>query len=92
MNLRSVMSMYIIVEKNMCINLTAFQVIDATNTTRERRRMLSEIICKKNNFRLFFVESICDDINIIEANILVSILVASAGEKIHNFKSEITAL
>ena len=46
-------------------------MIDATNTTRERRRMLSELICGKYGFRLFFVESICDDLNIIEANILV---------------------
>ncbi|XP_053377618.1 6-phosphofructo-2-kinase/fructose-2,6-bisphosphatase 4-like isoform X4 [Mercenaria mercenaria] len=45
-------------------------VIDATNTTRERRRLLNDIICNKNGFRLFFVESICDDLNIIEANIL----------------------
>ncbi|XP_052278547.1 6-phosphofructo-2-kinase/fructose-2,6-bisphosphatase-like isoform X2 [Dreissena polymorpha] len=45
-------------------------VIDATNTTRERRKLLEEIICQKHNFRLFFVESVCDDINIIEANIL----------------------
>lgn len=45
-------------------------VLDATNTTRERRKLLVEIIHKKHNFRLFFVESICDDPTIIEANIL----------------------
>ncbi|XP_052779610.1 6-phosphofructo-2-kinase/fructose-2,6-bisphosphatase-like isoform X2 [Mya arenaria] len=45
-------------------------VIDATNTTRERRKLLAEIICDRFGFRLFFVESICDDETIIEANIL----------------------
>ncbi|KAL4226924.1 6-phosphofructo-2-kinase/fructose-2 [Mactra antiquata] len=45
-------------------------VIDATNTTRERRKLLCDLICDKYGFRLFYVESICDDINIIEANIL----------------------
>ncbi|KAL3853720.1 hypothetical protein ACJMK2_017238 [Sinanodonta woodiana] len=45
-------------------------VVDATNTTRDRRKLLVELICENNNFKLFFVESICDDPEIIEANIL----------------------
>ena len=49
------------------------QVIDATNTTRSRRKMLRELITEEHNFRLFFIESICDDPAIIEANILVSL-------------------
>ncbi|KAJ8302352.1 hypothetical protein KUTeg_021339 [Tegillarca granosa] len=34
-------------------------VLDATNTTRERRKLLVEIIHKKNNFRLFFEVKVC---------------------------------
>ncbi|KAK3104001.1 hypothetical protein FSP39_023557 [Pinctada imbricata] len=45
-------------------------VLDATNTTRERRKLLVDVIHKKHKFKLFFVESICDDPKIIEANIL----------------------
>lgn len=49
------------------------QVLDATNTTRERRNLLVEHVKDKHKFKIFFVESICDDPNIIEANILVSL-------------------
>lgn len=45
-------------------------VVDATNTTRDRRKLLVDIFTVQNNFKLFFVESICDDPSIIEANIL----------------------
>ncbi|XP_062563270.1 6-phosphofructo-2-kinase/fructose-2,6-bisphosphatase isoform X4 [Armigeres subalbatus] len=45
-------------------------VFDATNSTRERRRMIREIIVHKMGFKLFFVESICDDPRIIEQNIM----------------------
>lgn len=48
------------------------QVVDATNTTRERRKLLFEIIQVKHKFKLFFIESICDDPTIVEANVLVS--------------------
>ena len=44
-------------------------VFDATNTTRERRRFLYERVVKNKGFKLFFVESICDDEAIIETNI-----------------------
>lgn len=47
------------------------QVVDATNTTRERRKLLFEIIQVKHKFKLFFIESICDDPTIVEANVLV---------------------
>ena len=47
------------------------QVIDATNTTQERRRMLVHHCTEIHQFKLFFVESVCDDPKIIEANILV---------------------
>lgn len=45
-------------------------VVDATNTSRSRREILVEMFTVKRNFKLFFVESICDDSAIIEANIL----------------------
>ncbi|XP_018616260.1 6-phosphofructo-2-kinase/fructose-2,6-bisphosphatase 1 isoform X1 [Scleropages formosus] len=44
-------------------------VFDATNTTRDRR---ADILCfaKESGYKVFFVESICDDPDIIEANIM----------------------
>jgi 6-phosphofructo-2-kinase/fructose-2,6-biphosphatase 2 len=45
-------------------------VFDATNTTRERRKYLYQRVVLEKGFKLFFVESICDDPKIIEANIL----------------------
>uniref|UniRef100_A0A1Q3FXF3 Putative fructose-6-phosphate n=1 Tax=Culex tarsalis TaxID=7177 RepID=A0A1Q3FXF3_CULTA len=45
-------------------------VFDATNSTRERRRMIREIIVHKMGYKLFFVESVCDDPQIIEQNIM----------------------
>lgn len=49
-----------------------FQVFDATNSTAERRKMIHEIVVNKWGYKLFFVESICDDPQIIEQNIMVS--------------------
>ncbi|XP_034021736.1 6-phosphofructo-2-kinase/fructose-2,6-bisphosphatase 2-like [Thalassophryne amazonica] len=44
-------------------------VFDATNTTRERRDMIQTFV-KENAFKVFFVESVCDDPEVIAANIL----------------------
>ncbi|XP_066978255.1 6-phosphofructo-2-kinase/fructose-2,6-bisphosphatase-like isoform X2 [Macrobrachium rosenbergii] len=44
-------------------------VFDATNTTMMRRRMIFDIIVQKMNYKLFYVESICDDPSIVESNI-----------------------
>ena len=44
-------------------------VFDATNTTRERRRLLHQRIVVEKGFKLFFVESICNDDTIVESNI-----------------------
>ncbi|KAM7539399.1 hypothetical protein Aperf_G00000048343 [Anoplocephala perfoliata] len=44
-------------------------VFDATNTTRKRRDMLYEH-CRKHNFKIIFVESICDNQDVIQASIL----------------------
>ncbi|XP_058837688.1 6-phosphofructo-2-kinase/fructose-2,6-bisphosphatase isoform X2 [Topomyia yanbarensis] len=48
-------------------------VFDATNSTRERRRMIKEIIVHKMGYKLFFVESVCDDPQIIEQNIMIKL-------------------
>ncbi|XP_077059311.1 6-phosphofructo-2-kinase/fructose-2,6-bisphosphatase 2 isoform X2 [Siphateles boraxobius] len=44
-------------------------VFDATNTTRERRDLILNFV-QENAFKLFFVESVCDDPEVIAANIL----------------------
>ncbi|KAM4813416.1 6-phosphofructo-2-kinase/fructose-2,6-bisphosphatase 2 isoform X1 [Urocitellus parryii] len=44
-------------------------VFDATNTTRERRKMILNF-AEENSFKVFFVESVCDDPDVIAANIL----------------------
>lgn len=58
----------------MLLNNLVFsvQVVDATNTTRRRREILVDMFTVKRNFKLFFVESVCEEPRIIEANILVS--------------------
>ncbi|XP_076328600.1 6-phosphofructo-2-kinase/fructose-2,6-bisphosphatase-like isoform X2 [Tachypleus tridentatus] len=45
-------------------------VYDATNTSFERRRLIHHLVCEKFGFKLFFVESLCDDMKIIEANVM----------------------
>lgn len=49
--------------------LGSIAVFDATNSTFDRRQLIYDIVVKKHNFKLFFVESICDDPQIIEQNI-----------------------
>lgn len=44
-------------------------VFDATNTTRERRKFLYNKVVLEKGYKLFFVESICDDNNIVDSNI-----------------------
>ncbi|CAL4069552.1 unnamed protein product [Meganyctiphanes norvegica] len=44
-------------------------VFDATNTTIDRRNLIYKTIVEKKNFKLLFVESICNDPKIIEENI-----------------------
>ncbi|KAG7239639.1 hypothetical protein CRUP_028245, partial [Coryphaenoides rupestris] len=43
-------------------------VFDATNTTRERRMTIFEF-AEQNGFKVFFVESICEDPVVIQENI-----------------------
>ncbi|XP_056589222.1 6-phosphofructo-2-kinase/fructose-2,6-bisphosphatase 2a [Triplophysa dalaica] len=44
-------------------------VFDATNTTRDRRNLILSF-AQENSYKVFFVESICDDPEVIAANIL----------------------
>lgn len=44
-------------------------VFDATNSTADRRKVIQDYVVTKMGFKLFFVESICDDPQIIEQNI-----------------------
>ena len=54
------------------LQLHPFQVFDATNTTRKRRDFIYEYCTNKHSYKTFFVESVCFDPKIIEANIRVS--------------------
>ncbi|XP_077196433.1 6-phosphofructo-2-kinase/fructose-2,6-bisphosphatase 3 isoform X1 [Paroedura picta] len=44
-------------------------VFDATNTTRDRRAMILHF-AKENGFKVFFIESICNDPNVVATNIM----------------------
>ncbi|XP_065315735.1 6-phosphofructo-2-kinase/fructose-2,6-bisphosphatase-like isoform X2 [Gordionus sp. m RMFG-2023] len=44
-------------------------VFDATNTTRERRKMVYEICHDQHGYKVFFIESVCEDASIIAQNI-----------------------
>ncbi len=44
-------------------------VFDATNTTIDRRALLRKRVVEEKGFKLFFVESICDDEQLIDNNI-----------------------
>lgn len=44
-------------------------VFDATNTTRERRKLIGDF-AKENDFKLFFIESVCDDPSVVASNVM----------------------
>ncbi|KAM3924362.1 6-phosphofructo-2-kinase/fructose-2,6-bisphosphatase 3 isoform 1-T1 [Leptodactylus fuscus] len=44
-------------------------VFDATNTTRDRRALIIDF-AKENDFKVFFIESICDDPSVIASNVM----------------------
>lgn len=50
-------------------------MFDATNSTMDRRRLIHEMVVEKMGFKLFFVESVCDDPCLIEQNIKVRLIV-----------------
>ena len=45
-------------------------IFDATNTTRERRQIIFDTVVVKNQFKCLFLESICDNPQLIETNII----------------------
>uniref|UniRef100_A0A8C2KDA1 6-phosphofructo-2-kinase/fructose-2,6-biphosphatase 4a n=1 Tax=Cyprinus carpio TaxID=7962 RepID=A0A8C2KDA1_CYPCA len=47
-------------------------VFDATNTTRERRETILRF-AEQNGFKVFFVESVCEDPDVIAENIVVNV-------------------
>uniref|UniRef100_A0A8C9W1K3 6-phosphofructo-2-kinase/fructose-2,6-biphosphatase 3 n=1 Tax=Scleropages formosus TaxID=113540 RepID=A0A8C9W1K3_SCLFO len=51
------------------LSIVLLKVFDATNTTRDRRDM---ILCfgYENGFKMFFIESVCDDPAVIATNIM----------------------
>ena len=53
-----------------------FQVFDATNTTRERRKMILDFCCgdEQRCYTVFFIESLCSDKQTVIKNIKVSSL------------------
>ncbi len=55
----------------MLIGALVPQVFDATNTTRKRRDFIFEYCTNKHSYKTFFVESVCYDQKIIDANIKV---------------------
>ncbi|KHN79136.1 putative 6-phosphofructo-2-kinase/fructose-2,6-bisphosphatase [Toxocara canis] len=65
-------------------------IFDATNTTRERRRWLVDFCQREDRdppFRVFFVESVCDDPDIINSNI-TEVKVSSPDYKGHMTEEE----
>lgn len=57
--------------KNWLNGCGQIALFDATNTTRQRRQMVYDH-CQRNNFKPIFIESICDDHNVIESSVKVS--------------------
>jgi len=45
-------------------------IFDATNTTRERRRKVFDTVVMKHGYKCLFLESICDNTQLIQTNIL----------------------
>lgn len=61
-------------------------VFDATNSTIERRQLIRNIVVEKMGFKLFFVESVCNDPEIVEQNIMeVRILFLKSFEFNNNY-------
>jgi len=44
-------------------------IFDATNTTRQRRQMVHDKVVLENGFKCLFLESICDNPDIVESNL-----------------------
>lgn len=48
-------------------------ILDATNTTKARRKMLADRVACESNMRLLFLESICTDPKVIAENVAVKV-------------------
>ncbi|XP_019633918.1 PREDICTED: 6-phosphofructo-2-kinase/fructose-2,6-bisphosphatase-like isoform X4 [Branchiostoma belcheri] len=48
-------------------------VFDATNTTRERRQLVMDYCQKEKNFKVFFIESMCDDPEVVAENVKITL-------------------
>uniref|UniRef100_A0A4W3K145 6-phosphofructo-2-kinase/fructose-2,6-biphosphatase 4b n=1 Tax=Callorhinchus milii TaxID=7868 RepID=A0A4W3K145_CALMI len=66
-------------------------VFDATNTTRERREYIINF-AEQNGYKVFFVESVCEDPEVIETNIVVSrtLVAITVSQSIAAFKIDLS--
>ncbi|KAG8429961.1 hypothetical protein GDO86_018754 [Hymenochirus boettgeri] len=62
-------NIYLTQEEGQVAVRDCMAVFDATNTTRERRSMILQF-AKERGYKAFFIESICDDPDIIAENIM----------------------
>lgn len=60
-------------------------IFDATNITRERRQFIHNYCTQTFCFRVFFIESICDSLDIIESNIKVDLFLNIKTKRIFRF-------
>lgn len=68
------MLLYIFFLQDVCEFLQSggmVAVYDATNTNMERRELIHHVVSQRMGYKLFFIESICNDPAIIETNIMV---------------------
>jgi hypothetical protein len=50
---------------------STYQIYDATNSNRARRQAICDYLTHEEGFKILFIESICTDTAVIEANIRV---------------------
>ncbi len=53
----------------LCVEGGEVAIFDATNTSRQRRRMLLDRVLREPCVEVLFVESICTDIKVLETNL-----------------------
>lgn len=59
-------------------------IYDATNSTKDRRDIIYDIVARRYNYNLLFIESICNKPAILEKNIKVSLVVCFTSFGIFN--------
>ncbi|XP_078677760.1 6-phosphofructo-2-kinase/fructose-2,6-bisphosphatase-like isoform X4 [Branchiostoma floridae x Branchiostoma belcheri] len=65
-------------------------VFDATNTTRERRQLVMDYCQKEKNFKVFFIESMCDDPEVVAENVKITLQDTSSSFAGHEELGEIS--